>query len=409
MIIKECRVCGSSNLVDVLDLGLQPWCNDYTETDGRYSQRYPLVACFCESCSTFQIRHTVPKEIMYNNHTYLSGSNKSMPDHFLRVAKSTIGKKVGDVRLVVDIGSNDGTLLKQFESLGLNVLGVEPCASAASVAIESGVPTMVDYFSSGTARNIASTHGKADIISAANVFYHVEELHDIVDGVKDLLQDDGVFVVQGTYLPSLLAGNEFDIIYHEHLLYYRIENLNTLLAMHGLEIFDVELADVHGGSFIAYVSHKNSKKISSHVSDLIAEEREMKLHQVAPYLEFRDRVLELRQAIRSQLFSLKERGKSIYAYGAPAKGTVMINFCGLDCDVISLAVEVNPEKIGTYIPGTSIAVLDENLVEEPDYYFVLSWNFISDFMKKDPYLTGIRTFINPIPYPKLLNSQGRKP
>ena len=250
--IKECRVCKSSALVDVLDLGMQPWGNDF-RNEPLTAKQYPLKTVFCEDCSTFQIKHNVPKEIMYEDHTYLSGANKSMEKHFLGVSKKASTIHNPSAKFVVDIGSNDGTLLNTYKKLGLNVLGVEPCEKISKKAIDIGIPTIIDFFNEKIAVDIINNHGKADIISAANVFYHVEELHDIAKGIKKLLADDGIFIVQGTYLPNLIQNNEFDIIYHEHLLYYRVENLNHLLGMHGLEIFDIEFADVNGGSFVSYI------------------------------------------------------------------------------------------------------------------------------------------------------------
>jgi len=405
MIITECRVCGGTDLQDVLDLGNQPWCNDYNKSDGQDCKQYPLITCFCNTCSTFQIKHTVPKEIMYADHTYLSGANSSMPAHFLSIAEKCISEFNPDAKFIVDIGSNDGTLLKQFKKLDLNVLGVEPCKEAATKAEDSNVPTLNDFFTSSNAEAIKNKHGQAHIISAANVFYHVEELHDIVKGVKLLLSENGTFVIQGTYLPTLLDKNEFDIIYHEHLLYYRIENLNYLLKIHGLEIFDVDFAEVHGGSFVAYVGHEGSRIIKESVSTSIENERKLGLHTIEPYLEFKERVINLKSEIKNLLVDLKNQGKSIYAYGAPAKGTVMINFCELDSDIISLAVEVNDEKIGTFIPGTSIKVYDEYAVDEPDYYFLLSWNFLNVFKKKTEFESGVRTFIVPVPEPMIINKK----
>ena len=261
MEIKNCRVCESTNFDDVLDLGNQPWGNDFRATPGD-AEKYPLIGVFCNDCSTFQIKHNVSKEVMYEDHTYLSGANASMSSHFQSVSDKACKNLSNDQNFVVDIGSNDGTLLRTYKDKGLKVLGVEPCENIALKAIDSGIPTVIDFFNNDVANSIITEHGKANIISAANVFYHVEELHDIVKGITNLLSDNGTFIVQGTYLPNLINNNEFDIIYHEHLLYYRIENLNFLLNKFGLEVFDVDFADVHGGSFIAYVSHSSSKEIS---------------------------------------------------------------------------------------------------------------------------------------------------
>ncbi len=404
MIINACRICGHEKLEPVLDLGEQPWCNDYQPSNGRTCEKYPLATVFCAKCSTLQVQFTVPKEIMYKNHTYLSGANTSMPAHFYEIAEKCYKKYNPSARFVVDIGSNDGTLLSQFQKLELEVLGVEPCVEASKKAVDKGVPTVNDFFDSAQALKIKEEYGVAGIISAANVFYHVEELHDIVEGVKILLSEDGTFIIQGTYLPSLLENNEFDIIYHEHLLYYRIENLNYLLNMHGLEVFDVQFANVHGGSFVAYSAHKGFRARSTAVECAIQREREMGLNRIAPYLEFSVRVKQLKIDIQNMLGQIVADGKTIYAYGAPAKGTVMINFCEIDSDIIPFAVEVNKEKIGTYIPGTSIQVLDEATVEEPDYYFLLSWNFLELFKQSEAYLSGKRKFIVPVPAVSILTN-----
>ena len=249
MKISNCRVCDSEKLVETLDLGMQPWCNDFVLKDElKTVEKYPLSTVFCSNCSTLQVQYTVPKEVMFKNHTYLSGSNASMPRHFQKIADRVFINYVPDAKFVVDIGSNDGTLLKSYKNKGLDVLGVEPCNDAANIAIKDGIPTKKSFFNYDVAQEIYEDMGFADIISAANVFYHVEELHDIVKGIKFLLDKNGVFVVQGTYLPNLIECNEFDIIYHEHLLYYRVENLNYLLNMHDLEVFDVDFEEVHGGS-----------------------------------------------------------------------------------------------------------------------------------------------------------------
>ena len=398
MEITQCRVCDGNNLEDVLDLGIQPWGNDFRLIPGQ-AKKYPLVGCFCNDCSTFQIKYNVPKEVMYDDHTYLSSANKSMSKHFDSIANKVVDELNQSAKFVVDIGSNDGTLLKSYKKRGLRVLGVEPCESASVKAINDDVPTIIKFFNNETADEIKSQHGSADIISAANVFYHVEELHDIVKGIKTLLSDDGVFIVQGTYLPNLIKNNEFDIIYHEHLLYYRIENLNFLLNRFGLEVFDVDFADVHGGSFIAYISHKSSKSISKNVTNIIKEENKLGFNTIKPYKEFSIRVKELKESVQTMLNDLLSQGKTIYAYGAPVKGTVMMNYCNISSEMIPYAVEVNQEKIGKYIPGVDVPVIDENDAEEPDYYFLLSWNFLDVFKKSEEYKNGKRKFIVPVPSP----------
>ena len=405
MRISNCRVCGSEKLIETLDLGMQPWCNDFVLKDElKNVEKYPLSTVYCSKCSTFQVQYTVPKEIMFKDHTYLSGSNASMPRHFQKIADRVCSNYIPDAKFVVDIGSNDGTLLKTYKNKGLDALGVEPCTSAANIAIADGIPTKKSFFNYDVAQEIYEDMGHADIISAANVFYHVEALHDIVKGIKFLLDKNGVFVVQGTYLPNLIERNEFDIIYHEHLLYYRIENLNYLLNMHDLEIFDVDFEEVHGGSMIAYIGHLSHRKISDNVVKQIQYEKSLEYDTITPYKNFSKRVEDVKVSLNKLLNRLINEGKTIYAYGAPAKGTVLLNYCGIDSSLIPISVEVNKAKIGRYFPGVNIEVVDESKVEEPDYYLLLSWNFLDVFKKSKQFVEGKRKFIVPVPTPEIVSN-----
>ena len=404
MNITNCRVCGSGSLEDVIDLGIQPWGNDMVTKDSvGQEKKYPLVCCFCMECSTLQVRYTVPKEIMYADHSYLSGSNKTMPKHFQKIADYVVNKYCNsDDSLAVDIGSNDGTLLRSYQNNNFRVLGVEASAEIAKIACRAGVPTIAEYFNRTIAEDIERLHGKAMVISAANVFYHVEELHSVVEGVKGLLDDSGIFVVQASYLPNLIKTKAFDIMYHEHLLYYRMENLQTLLSLHDLEVFDFTFEDVHGGSIIVYAGHKGARPVSSKVADLVKEERVDNYHRIELYKDFNDDIQTLGEEVKAFVLDLKKRGFSIAAYGAPVKGTVMLNYCGIDCELLDFAAEVNQMKIGKYIPGTGIQIRDETSCEEPDYYFLLSWNFKDYFLDKRIQSNGKSKFIVPIPFPHIV-------
>ena len=239
------------------------------------------------------------------------------------------------------------------------------------------------------------------MISAANVFYHIEELHSVTKGVSYLLNQDGVFVVQASYLPRLIDSKAFDIMYHEHLLYYRVESLNYLLGLYNMEIFEIEEAPVHGGSIVAYICHKGKRPISSKINLMIENERLNEYHKVDKYKKFNDDILIMRKKLLELISELKGAGKTIYAYGAPAKGTVLLNFCGLTSKEIDLAVEVNHLKFNRYIPCTNIPIVDETTVSEPDYYLLLSWNFAEEFFGSEAYQSGKRKFIIPGPEPKI--------
>jgi len=398
-------VCDSNELKLFLDLGEQPWCNDFILPDqiGR-EERYPLKLFFCDECTTVQISYNVNKETMYSDHVYLSGVTSTMRHHFQTVTDrlvQDIGKYEG---LVVDIGSNDGTLLSTFNEHHFKAVGVEPCARVAELANENGIETLVRYFNKSCSDELRADYGPATIISAANVFYHVEELHSVVAGVSNLLDKDGVFLIQGSYLPDIMKNNAFDVMYHEHLLYYRYETLSRLLEIHGLEIFNVYRSTVHGGSIIAYVGHKGRWTIDDSIEVLRREEHTLQYDKFSTYQEFGRKILELKGEILSMVMSAIEAGKTIYAFGAPAKGTVLLNYCGLTRNEIPYAVEKNPLKIGRFIPGTEIEIVEEGKLQEPYYYFLLSWNFLTEFTTSPQFQNGRRKFLVPIPYPRIVSA-----
>ena len=404
---EKCRVCGEKELEVILDLGNQPWCNDYKKITEIKNEiiKYPLRACFCNKCSTFQIDENVSPSIMYGDHTYRTASNKSMTKHFDEIAEKVNCYFTERKGLVMDIGSNDGTLLKSYKKLGWKVLGIEPSKNTAEEAKKNGIETLNEFFDYTLSSKIKNTIDKAMIISAANVLYHIENIHEVLKGVKNILDERGIFVIQATYLPNLIENNEYDIIYHEHLLYYRIETLNLLLNMHGLEVFDCSFAHVHGGSAIIYANHKNTRDISENVKRIIKNEQIKEYSKILIYKDFAKRVEILNNKLKQYIELKVSEGYKICAYGAPAKGTVLINTLKLDSKCISYAVEVNKEKFNTYIPGTDIKVIDEQLVrdEEPDYYLLLSWNFLEEFKKNEKFINAKRKFIVPFPEPHVVS------
>jgi SAM-dependent methyltransferase len=311
------------------------------------------------------------------------------------------GRPLGD-GLVVDIGSNDGTLLSGFRGGASRLLGVEPCKRAAEIAIAQAIPTIEEFFDEDVAERIVAEHGPARIVSAANVFYHVEDLHSITRGIKRLLAPDGVFVMQGSYLPHIVQKKAFDIMYHEHLLYYRLGTLARLLDLHDMEVFDAEEAPVHGGSVVVYATHRGRRPVSHRVGELARRETAEGYDRFETYERFSQEVAELRDRIVSAVRRPLAAGRRIYCYGAPAKGTVLLNYCGLTSEEIPFAVERNPLKVGRFIPGTGIEIIDEAVADEPDYYLLLAWNFLSEFLQSPAVTSGRRRFIVPLPEPCVL-------
>jgi hypothetical protein len=397
----ECRCCGTREVQLFLDLTDQPHCNRLIPLQLADAQepRYPLRAGFCRKCTMVQIDHTIPKESMFVDYPYVSGTTKTLPSHFAETSARLVnsyGLKPSD--LVVDIGSNDGTWLKQYARFGPRVLGVEPALNVAELARAAGIPTWNRFFNAETAAEIREEEGEARLITASGVFFHLEELHSVCEGIRGLLAADGVFCVQAIYLGGMVDNTAFDQIYHEHLCYYTLRSLQELLGRHGLEIFHASVVPIHGGSIEAHVGHKGVRAIDQTVRAMTALEAEKQLGEFETYQAFADRVWRLRDDLVALLGDYAQKGKVVYCYGAPAKGSTLLNSFGITTDLVALAVEKSQLKFNHLIPGVRIPIVDEGSVERPDAYLVLSWNFLEEFIVKErAYLEAGGEFIIPVP------------
>lgn len=376
-----CRVCDSVELEPAVDLGRQPWCNNFLKKEdvGR-EPYYPLRVVWCRRCGTAQLDYTVPKEIMFGDHTYLSGVTRSLSEHFRGIAAEADGRFFRGVpgRSVLDIGSNDGTQLRHFQALGYDVLGVESSRGTAKIAAGAGVPTLNKFFNLETARGIGR---KFHLINAAGVFFHLEELHSVTDGIKAALREDGVFIVQFLYMKSIMENLAFDQIYHEHLLYYNLNTIKTLLERHGLEMFDAYLAPIHGGSIVGFVSHKGARAPSERLLAMRRAEEEQGSNTLKAYRDFSVRIEKAREDNLAYLRRAKAGGRKVWGFGAPVKGNTMLNYFGVGPDLIECLVEKNPLRRGLYSPGMHIPVLIESeLASAPDIYYVFAWNFKKEIL-----------------------------
>lgn len=376
-----CRVCDSNNLEPVIDLGEQPWCNNFLKKEevGR-EPFYPLRVLFCHDCHTSQLDFTVKKEIMFGDHTYLSGVTKSLSAHFGNIAQEVDQRFFSRQtdKSVLDIGSNDGTQLKHFQALGYEVLGVESSKTTARIANEAGVPTLNAFFN----ENIIKTIGKQfDVFNASGVFFHLEELHSVCEAIKRGLKEKGVFVVQFLYMKSIMENLAFDQIYHEHLLYYTLETIEVLLNRHGLSMFDAYLAPIHGGSIIGYICHQNRHNVTERLSAMRDDERASKANTIEAYREFDRRIRRMKLDNLAYLNAAKAAGKRVYGFGAPVKGNTLLNYFGVGPELIQFLVEKNQLRRGLYSPGMHIPLLIEDEVTElPDIYYVLAWNFKKEIL-----------------------------
>jgi len=378
----RCRVCDSRELELALDLGLQPWCNNFlTSEQIGHEPFYPLRLVYCQSCGTAQLDYTVPKEVMFGDHTYLSGVTKSLSDHFGQVAAIVDSRFFGGTcdKTVLDIGSNDGTQLKHFQRLGYRVLGVESSKTTARIANDSGVPTLNEFFNLGLARRLGQ---KFHVVNAAGVFFHLEELHSVTEGIRESLREDGVFVVQFLYMKRIVENLAFDQIYHEHLLYYNLETIDVLLRGHGLTMFDAYLAPIHGGSIIGLVTHAGKRwESSSRLQAMRVAERRDLSNDFGTYADFAKRIARMKDENLAYLDNAKKAGKRVFGFGAPVKGNTLLNYFGIGTQYLECLVEKNPLRRGLYSPGMHVpVVMESELTELPHIYYVLAWNFKKEIL-----------------------------
>jgi SAM-dependent methyltransferase len=377
----KCRICDSTRLDLAIDLGQQPWCNHFLlpEEVGR-EPFYPLRVLYCQDCGTVQLDYTVKKEIMFGDHTYLSGVTKSLSDHFLSVAEEVDRRFWADtpVKSVLDIGSNDGTQLKHFQALGYEVLGVESSKTTAKIANDRGIPTLNEFFDLDIVRKLDR---QFHVINAAGVFFHLEELHSVTEGIREALRENGVFVVQFLYMKRIVENLAFDQIYHEHLLYYNLNTIEALLNRHGLAMFDAYLSPIHGGSIIGFVTHQGKQEVSDRLQAMRQAEIDDRSNEFETYVEFAQRIEQMKQDNLAYLDRAKQAGKIIWGFGAPVKGNTLLNYFGIGTQYLDCLVEKNELRKGLYSPGQHIpVVIEKELTELPDIYYVLAWNFKKEIL-----------------------------
>ena len=382
-----CRVCDSTDLELAIDLGHQPWCNNFLEPQSIGKEPfYPLRVLYCHNCGTVQLDYTVKKEIMFGDHTYLSGVTQSLSEHFKSIAHEVDSKffKNSLSKSVLDIGSNDGTQLKHFQALNYEVLGVESSKKTAKIANDDNVPTVNDFFNLDL---VKSLNKKFDVINAAGVFFHLEELHSVTEGIKEALEENGVFVVQFLYMKKIVDNLAFDQIYHEHLLYYNLNTIEVLLERHNLSMFDAYLSPIHGGSIIGFVTHKGKKNPSKRLLEMRKAEVDDKSNEFLTYLNFAKRIQKMKVDNLEFLDKAKKEGKQIWGFGAPVKGNTMLNYFGVGTQYLNYLVEKNELRRGLYSPGMHIPILiEKELKELPDIYYVLAWNFKKEILANNQHL-----------------------
>lgn len=400
----KCRSCGHNVLFPLLNLGMQGWCNDFITKDKIGNENtYPLELCYCLKCDMLQLSYAVPKETMFKKHDYLSGTTKTLREHFYNLAEENIKQFcLSGNDSILDIGGNDGTQMAQYKIQGLdNVVNVESADNIAKISSDSGIPTINAFFNEELAYK-RYLPGSIMLINASGVFFHLEELHSVIRAIKYLLAGSGIFIVQFMYAGTMIEKGTYDMIYHEHLLYYTLHSLKNLLEPYGLHIFDAYESNIHSGSVIAKICH-NKCCLGEIKSKRLEElEEKDKKYTFKAFQEFAKNIQTNRYKLRDFINNLRKDNPNIkiYGYGAPAKGNTLLTYEGLKLDKL---VEVNDLKIGKYTPVTHIPVERESKDDLPDYYLLLSHNFQDEILEKNKDIIekGVK-FISPFPEPRIL-------
>lgn len=403
--ITQCRICKGTRLERYVDLGMMPLVNRLPESpDTADEPRFPLEVLYCRDCSLSQLSVVVDPNVLFSHYVYRSSISKTFANHCAKLAQAAherLGMREGD--LVIDIASNDGCALKEFLPYGVKPLGVDPAENLAAIANAEGIPTIAKFWSPELADDIVQKRGKAKIVTAMNVFAHVHDIHSFVEGVKRVLADDGTFIIEVPYLVDLWNNNIFDTIYHEHLSYFLVSPLVTFFASHGLHLNHVERIDIHGGTIRLSVQHTNAP--SPAIEHLTRLEKNEGYLSYEKYRDFMVRAERIKSELVTLIKRLQGEGKRIAGFGASAKGSIMLNYCGLNGEHISYIVDDTPEKQGKYVAGCRIPIVPRNMLEtqKPDHLLVLAWNFFNEVQAKT---TAFRAqggkYILPVPSPQIL-------
>ena len=403
-----CRICISSDLVKILDLGEMPLANAFLKKEDldRPEVKFPLVVYFCNNCGLLQLLDVVNQEILFRHYYYLTSTSKPLADHFVKLGKNLVDRFIKSKNdLIVEIGGNDAVLLNSIKD-NCRVLNIEPARNIAKISRERGVDTIEEFFSEELAEEIFKKYGPAKVITANNVIAHIDNLKDVMEGVKILIGNEGVFIFEVHWVGNLmgLVGiGGFDQIYHEHLSYFSLSALEKLINQFSLKIFDVKLIPVHGQSLQVYVG--KNYEVSESTNEILEQEKRLGLDKIETYVNFAEKVEKNKKELRNLLLKLKKENKEIVGYGAAAKGNTLLNYFQINNKILDFIVDDSPLKQALYTPGAHIPIFSPDKLKEsqPDYLLLLAWNYAESILKKEQKLRneGVK-FIIPVPKVKII-------
>jgi len=406
----ECRFCNTALRHVFVNLGMSPLSNRFISKDqlDRAEKFYPLKTWVCEVCLLVQLEQFEDPDEIFQDYVYFSSYSASWLEHASRYADMITERLgLGTNSMVVELASNDGYLLRNFVDMGIPCLGIEPASNVAAVARSKGISTVDEFFGVKLARKLLEKSLQADLLVGNNVLAHVPDLNDFVAGMKILLKESGSITMEFPHLLQLMQLNQFDTIYHEHFSYFSLHTVLQVFYQHGLRVYDVEQLSTHGGSLRIYACHADNAALpnSEALQSVLGQEASAGLHSLPAYQAFGETVMRCKRALLTFLIQCREEGKRIVAYGAPAKGNTLLNYCGVREDLLAYTVDLSPHKQGKYLPGVHIPVYGPEHIgqDKPDYVLILPWNLREEITAQ---MVGIREwggrFVVPIPKVEVL-------
>lgn len=410
--VDACRVCGKREWLEVISFSPVELANGFLEQATHYpaEPKYPLDVVVCRNCWLMCLRHVVDPSVLFSHYVYVSQDSAGLNRHMRDIVDWTVGMLgLGPGDLVVELGSNIGSQLALFAEHGMRVVGVDPAQNLAKVANERGIETVADFFGPVVSGAIARDKGDASLVLGRQCFAHIDDVHNVLDGVDTVLAADGLLVIEVPYLIDLLEENQFDTIFHEHLSYYSLGTLSVLFQAHGLQVVDVRRAPVHGGSIVVFAARTAAgRRPEPVVAELLDLEERRGLRTERAYVELAERTLRVTTAVRDLVRDLGAQGKRVAGYGAPSKGCTLLQMCGMDAADLEFCSDTTPLKHGKVLPGTHIPVWspEQAQADPPDYYLLLAWNYAEDIIRKEQaFLDRGGRFIVPIPEPRVVSAE----